>query len=163
MVNMSNNNNEDRARILREARATLDRRPEPYQYRALPRMLYDDPPEPEFEPAPARSPRLDTAPEQRSAPTADPWAGWERWLSVRIESALVEERERTAEIMAEALGLTIAREREAAQRELNAQVGELKVETAKLEHAMKHLASLIELEKNRSLDLPALPARDRFN
>ena len=116
-------------------------------------------------PAPARSPRLDTT-EQRQAPTAteaDPWAGWERWLSIRIESALAEERERTAEVMAEALGLTIAREREAAQRELNAQVGELKVETAKLEHAMKHLASLIELEKNRSLDLPALPARDRFN
>jgi hypothetical protein len=150
---------EERRRILREARATLDRRPEPYVYKARPRAYLDD--APEFVPAPARSPRLDTT-EQRQAPTAteaDPWAGWERWLSIRIESALAEERERTAEIMAE----VIAAAREASQRELHAQIGELKVETAKLEHAMRHLSELITLEKNRTIDLPALPARDRFN
>jgi hypothetical protein len=37
---------------------------------------------------------------------------------------------------------------------------ELKLETARLEHALQHLSELIALEKNRTtIELPALPRR----
>jgi hypothetical protein len=141
--------NKERDRILREARAMLDdRRPAPYV--ARPRMIGDvDPLEREsFEPEPEPEPQPAT------------WGPWEAWIQARIEAALIVERQAVAAIMAEALGQTIARERRAAQRELHAQVGELRIETARLEHAMRHLSELIQLEKNRSLDLPALPRHD---
>jgi hypothetical protein len=157
---VSNNNNEDRARILREARATLDRRVEPYVFKALPRAYLDDPPEPEpFEPAPARSARLDTAPEQRSAPTATDWSAWEAWVAARIEAALIEERQAIAEIMSEALGHCLAREREDAAEAMRG----LRDDLRRAEAALQQLQKLVEIERAKVVDLPALPARRDFN
>jgi hypothetical protein len=83
---VSNKERDERThRALDEARSLLDRRPEPYVYQPPPRMLYDDPPEPDpFEPEAA-------APERRQQPQpqpeADPWAGWNQWLETRLNAA----------------------------------------------------------------------------
>ena len=79
---MTDNNNNDRERIMREARQTLATPPD-YLFR---RAFLDKPgapdpffaPEPApFVPAPARSPRLDTAPERRQAqPATENWEAW---------------------------------------------------------------------------------------
>jgi hypothetical protein len=158
--------NKERDRIMREARSLLDSKPAPYQYVPPPRMLGDDIEEP-FVPAPARSPRLDTraTPQPQPAPdTATDWGPWEAWISARIDAALIVEREAIAEIMAEAIGRCMARER----RELHAQLAELKREKRNradeaFVRAMKHFEELVEMEKNRILDLPALSARRDFN
>lgn len=79
---------EDRRRILREARATLARPVEPYTPAPEPLhyRTYDPGASELVVPAPPR--RLDTAPQ----PTPD-WSGWESWVSSRIADALAAERE----------------------------------------------------------------------
>jgi hypothetical protein len=152
---------EERARILQEARSLLKHTYVPPTRRAEPpplvRKRYDGP---QPEPAPARW--LDTAPPQ-PALEADPWAGWEQWLETRLEARLAEEREQLLqaiiEITGTALGESLKAEREESGRELNVQMRELKLENAKLQHALQHLGELIQLEKNRTIDLRPLPAR----
>jgi hypothetical protein len=147
----NNNNNEDRARIIREARATLDRKPAPYQYVAPPRMLGDDIEEP-FEPAPAF--------EQRQAQTqADPWAGWEAWLETRLNAALAFQWQELVEIVAH----VIANERERAAEAMHEQVRGMRDDLTRAEAALEQLRKLVEIERHKVLDLPALPARRDFN
>lgn len=148
----------DARRVLEEARSLLEHKPEAYV--ARPRLLGDeDPLEPEPEPEELEPPRrLDTEP--RSAP-ADPWANWERWVSVRIAAALEVERERTAEVVALALGETVADERQAAAQTWRDQVRGLRADLARTEAVLEQLRRLVEIERHKVLDLPALPLSRR--
>ena len=127
---MSNNKEErdERARrALDEARELIENPPD-YIFR---RAYLDKKGAPEFAtPEPEPKPDdLTTALEQRhaQAPSATESA-WEAWIQTRIAEALSIEREWTAEVMSEAIGLCMARER----RELQAQVAQLRRERERL-------------------------------
>jgi hypothetical protein len=155
---MVSNNNKD---ILREARELLENPPPRHIFR---RAYLDGPargPDP-WAPEPEPPGLDDLAPERRQAqPQPATWGPWEAWIAARIESALVEERERTAEVMAEALGLTIARERKAAAEAMREQVRGLRDDLSRAEAALQQLHRLVEIERHKVLDIPALPLSHR--
>jgi hypothetical protein len=93
---------EERARILREARETLRRSPAPYS--PPPRMIGDDvEPEPEFVPEPAAERGLDTADALTAWKwmPADCWTGFELWLQTRLAAALAVQRQEQREELVE--------------------------------------------------------------
>lgn len=122
---MSDNDRDERARrALDEARSLIENPPD-YIFR---RAYLDKKGAPEFA-TPEPEPDELTALEQRhaQAPSATEGA-WEAWIQTRIAEALSIEREWTAEVMSEAIGRCMARER----RELQAQVAQLKRERERL-------------------------------
>ena len=152
---------DERMKILADARATLERAPEAYTpppRSAEPQLIRKTTRRRYERPAPQR---LDTAPPQQQA--APDWSGWETWLETRLNARLAEEREELlkaiVEITGTALGELLKAEREQSGHELELQLRELKLENAKLQHALQHLGELIQLEKNRTIDLRPLPAR----
>jgi hypothetical protein len=158
MVSNNEERDERARRALDEARSLIEKRPERYVYKAPPRALYlDDEPEPApFEPEPDDASErrgLDTAP--RSA--ADPWAPWEAWVTARIEThlnaALAIEREELKEIIAH----VIATERERAGAAWRDQVAGLRADLTRTEAVREQLRRLVEIERARTIDIPALP------
>jgi hypothetical protein len=136
-------------RILREAHSLLRKPVEPYTPPA--RMLYDELDEPEpFQPEPVRRQRLDTAP-----PSEPDWSGWEQWLETRLNAALAIQREEIAEIIAH----VIADERERAGAAWRDQVAGLRADLTRTEQLLEQLRRLVEIERHKVIDLPALPAR----
>jgi hypothetical protein len=163
----------ERDRILREARATLARPVEPYTPPA--RMLGDHDPL-ELEPLDELEPKYTPEPERRQAqpppapPAADPWADWERWLETRLNAALAIQRQELVEIVAqvvadarEVIAHVVADERERAAEAMREQVRGLRDDLSRAEQVLEQLRKLVEIERSRTIDLPALPARDRFN
>jgi hypothetical protein len=163
---VSNEDRDQRARrALAEARALIDRKIEPYvpPRRALLGIYYGapiaEPIEPEAEP---------TAFERQ--PQADPWAGWNQWLETKLNAALAIERQELIEIVAqviaderEALAHVVADERERAAEAWRAQVDGLRADLTRCEAVLEQLRKLVEFERARTIDLPALPARRDMN
>ena len=102
--------------------------------------------------------KLDTMPLAAANSEAD-WTAWETWLQTRLEA----EREATlgavVEIVAQALGDVVGdaiqQERDLAQRNLR----ELRAESAKLSSTVDELFRLLNAERGKVIDLPALPLR----
>jgi hypothetical protein len=133
---------EDRRRILREAREILKR----------PIECYEPPPEPlryktrdePFELAPAPEPKLDAAPATRASPAdAADWSQWEAWVQARIADALKAERKTICKIVAQAMATFVGNEREQINREC-----------AKLNSAIEELHRLLASDKAKVIDLP---------
>ena len=158
---------EERRQVLREARATL----------AIPMDLYVPPRRAvmldEFE-QPELEPRYTPEPEPRQAqpppapPAADPWAGWNQWLETRLNAALAIQRQELVEIVAqvvaderETIAHVVADEREAAANAWRDQVRGLRADLAKTEAVLEQLRRLVEIERARTIDLPALPLSRR--
>ena len=78
-----------------------------------------------------------------------------------IAAALEVERERTAEVVAQALAEVVADEREAAAQTWRDQVRGLRADLARTEAVLEQLRRLVEIERHKVLDLPALPLSRR--
>jgi hypothetical protein len=88
---------------------------------------------------------------------------WEAWVTARIDSALAEEREWMAEVVSLALGETLAKAL-GAEREASAQaLRDLRADLNRAEAVVERLHRVIELERSRVVDLPALPLRRDLN
>ncbi len=163
VIGMTKFSDEQRERILAEARATLERTPERYVPADEPvRYRTYDPGPPELEPERPR--RLDTRAPATGADTAADWSGWESWLQTRLDTALAAERQELlralTRIVGTALGRSLADAREESQRELHEQVRGLRTELVQVEETLQQLRGVITLERSRTIDLPALPRRD---
>jgi hypothetical protein len=157
---------EKREQIMARARELLATPPAAYtpQEEPLRYRRYDPPLKREPEPR-RREPRRPTdamakrMADASAAPHEPDWSQWEAWLQTRLET----ERETTlgavVEIVAQALGDVVGdaieQERDQAQRDLR----ELRAEAAKLASTVDELFRLLNAERGKVIDLPALPLR----
>ena len=110
----------------------------------------------------AAEPELDDEPVRFSEPIitkAAPAADWWNVIDARIASAIESERTTICAIVAEALGGALRDSERKANRALQAELGALRAEVAKLESLFEVLRIASERERSTVLDLPALPRR----
>lgn len=140
--------NEEKQRILAQARANIERKPPPYVAPTEPlrHRTYDPgPPEPE----PEYLLGLDTTP-------AAPF-DWAAYIAQAIEDRVMLEREFTMAVVGEALGNTIVELQKEAQRH---EAGTLTQEITKLQSVCDELRIALNAERSKSVvDLPAWPHR----
>jgi hypothetical protein len=157
--------NEERNRVLEQARTLLAQRPERYvpPEPLLVRKRYDPTPDERDRPRMTEGMMR----RQREAEAAQQSDGWNHWLETRLNVALAAERKAmlraVVKIVGQSLGETIsealAAERNAWERKLR----ELRLECAKLSATLDSLHDIIGAERAKTLDLPALPRRSDLN
>jgi len=138
---------QERERILAEARASLERLASPgaappAASRDTEAVASEPEPKPDLEPAPA----LDTAA-----------------IDARIAAAIAAERGFTREAIGRALGEALAKEREMVREQLRSELRSLHIGVAQIETALAELRAVLAAERGQVIDLPPLPLRPRVN
>jgi hypothetical protein len=154
-------NEDDRRRIVAEAKANLERLEDCERRFAAERVAKteasvllpgeQDTMEPDMQPEPDPSPRhrkLDT----HSEPN---WDGWNNWADQKIARALAVEREAVLTAVAE----EISDEREAMEGQLAEEVRSLRIEITALQAVIDELRAVILAESAKVIDLPNLMRR----
>jgi hypothetical protein len=156
-------NENDRRRIVAEAKANLERLEDCEPRFAAERVAKTEAPDllpgerdtmehwtdmqPEPDPSPPRR-KLDTRGERN-------WDGWNNWADRKIATALAKEREAVLTAVAE----EISNEREAMQGQLAEEVKSLRIEITALQAVIDELRAVILAESAKVIDLPNLMRR----
>jgi hypothetical protein len=107
---------------------------------------------------PERERKLDTAPHEPD------WSAWNKWCDARIEAKLADERRFLLDVVGEALGQALAKERKSAKCELDDSIRSLKLELADALTVINELRSVVSAERSGTpIDLPRLPVRRGLN
>jgi hypothetical protein len=158
---MTRFSDEDRRRIMSEARAHLAHRDEtetPLQ-RAMRLPLVD-----QVEKWKRDHPQQEPPEECLDTPTpAIDWDEVDRRILVlvdqRIAESIISERALLLNVVAGEVGEALAAQRQDSANDLADRVRELRIELAELQTTLGELRQAVALERGRVLDLPALPRR----